>query len=222
MSVSLHRLRLPRRANEGLEEPLSGEERAGMIAATARKLEELLDILQVDHRCDHNTRDTPGRVARMLVNETMAGRFGALPAITAFENAQAFEHLIVTGPIAVRSTCAHHLMPIYGNAYIGILPAADGRIIGLSKYDRIVEHFAARLQIQEELVQQIGRYVMETTAPRGLAVRISAVHMCKTHRGVHASHRSQMVTNAYFGALTIEPGLKDEFLRECHTLENGA
>lgn len=222
MSLNLHRLRPPRRSNEALDEPLTSEERAGMIAAATRKYEELLDILQVDHRFDHNTRDTPGRVARMLVDEAMAGRFSAPPVITAFENAQNFEHLIITGPIAVRSTCAHHLMPIYGHACIGILPASDGRIIGLSKYDRIVDHFAARLQIQEELVQQIGRHIMDTTAPRGLAVRISAVHMCKTHRGVHASHRSRMVTNAYFGALAAEPGLKEEFLRECATLERAA
>ncbi len=222
MSLSLHRLRPPRRSNEALDEPLTSEERAGMIAAATRKFEELFDILQVDHRCDHNTRDTPARVARMLVDETMAGRFGVPPSITAFENVGNFEQLIVTGPITVRSTCAHHLMPIYGHACIGILPAADGQIIGLSKYDRIVGHFAARLQIQEELVQQIGRHIMDATAPRGLAVRISAVHMCKTHRGVHASHRSRMVTNAWFGALAAEPGLRDEFLRECATLERAA
>ena len=222
MSLSLHRLRLPRRSNETLDEPLTNEERAGMITAATRKFEELFDILQVDHRCDHNTRDTPARVARMLVNEIMAGRFAAPPTITTFENVKKFEQLIVTGPIAVRSTCAHHLMPIYGHACIGILPAANGRIIGLSKYDRIVDHYASRLQIQEELVQQIGQHIMDATAPCGLAVRISAVHMCKTHRGVHASHRSRMVTNAYFGALANEQGSKDEFLRECAPLERAA
>ena len=86
--------------------------------------------------------------------------------------------------------CAHHLMPIYGHAYIGILPSASGKIIGLSKYDRIVDYFATRLQIQEELVKQIGDYVVDMTKPRGLAVRICAVHMCKTQRGVRASRRS--------------------------------
>ena len=219
MSVSLHRLRSGRRSNEALDQPLTDDQRAAMIAAATRKLEELLDILQVDHHCDHNTRETPGRVARMLIDETMAGRFRAPPAITAFDNAGRFDGLIVTGPIEVRSTCAHHLMPIYGNAYIGIVPAADGHVIGLSKYDRIVDHFAARLQIQEELVQQIGSHIMQKTAPRGLAVRISAVHMCKTHRGVHASHRSRMVTTSYFGALTGDQALKAEFSRECSSIE---
>jgi GTP cyclohydrolase I len=220
--VNVHRLHLPRRANEALDLPLTAEEQAAMIGAASRKFEELLDILKVDHRLDHNTRDTPRRVARMLVEETMAGRFSEPPSITTFENTEQFESLIVTGPIAIRSTCAHHFMPIYGNACIGILPAPDGKIIGLSKYDRIVQHFASRLQIQEELVQQIGRYLAEKTAPRGLAVRISAVHMCKTHRGVHASHRSRMVTNAYFGELKTDKALKDEFLRECANLELAA
>ena len=221
MSVSLQRMRPGRRSNEALDQPLTPEQRSAMIAAATRKFEELLEILQVDHRFDHNTRDSPARVARMFVEETMAGRFNPPPTITAFDNAGQFENLIVTGPIDVRSTCAHHFMPIYGHAYIGVVPRRHGRIIGLSKYDRIVEHFAARLQIQEELVQQIGAHVMETTAPLGLAVRISAVHMCKTHRGVHATHRSRMVTTSYFGSLATDQFLKDEFLRESASIERG-
>lgn len=86
MSLSLHRLRPPRRSNEALDEPLTSEERIGMIAAATRKFEEPFDILQMDHRCGHNTRDTPARVARMLVDETMAGRFAAPPATTALDD----------------------------------------------------------------------------------------------------------------------------------------
>ena len=219
MSVSLHRLRPGRRSNEAMDEPLTVEERGVMIAAAARKLEELLDVLRVDHQSDHNTRDTPARVARMLVNETLAGRFAPPPTITAFENAEQYASLLVTGPITVRSTCAHHMMPIYGNAYIGIVPSPHGRIIGLSKYDRIVDHFSARLQIQEELVQQIGRYIQDATSPNGLAVRISAVHMCKTHRGVRASGLSRMVTNAWFGHMKGDAALRQEFLQECSNLD---
>jgi GTP cyclohydrolase I len=103
--------------------------------------------------------------------------------------------------------------------YIGILPAAEGKIIGLSKYDRIVEYFASRFQIQEELVKQIGQYIMDMTSPRGLAVRISAVHMCKTQRGVRASHRSRMVNTYYWGELASDSALKGEFLQECATLD---
>ena len=133
----------------------------------------------------------------MYIEELMAGRFSEPPAITEFDNVQRFNEMIVIGPITLRSTCAHHLMPIYGEAYIGVLPSADGKIIGLSKYDRIVEHFGARLQIQEELVQQIGDFIWQRTAPQGLAVRISAVHMCRTQRGVRGSQQGRMVTSAY-------------------------
>ena len=186
-----------------------------MIEAAAGQLEELFHVLRIDHRDDHNTRDTPRRVAKMLVEETLAGRFSLPPKITTFDNAHAFEGLIVTGPIEVRSTCAHHLMPIVGEAHIGILPSAAGRIVGLSKYDRVVDHFCRRLQIQEELTQQIGLHLMDLTEPRGLAVRISATHMCKTHRGVQATHNSKMVTFCYLGDFAADPLLRSEFTREC-------
>ncbi len=219
MSVSIHRFRTGRRANEVLDHALSAAEQSAMISAAASKLEELFEVLQIDHRNDHNTQDTPRRVAKMFVTEMMKGRYSAPPEITEFENVQGFDQLLVTGPIELRSTCAHHLMPIYGQAYVGVLPSAGGKIIGLSKYDRIVEHFASRLQIQEELVKQIGNYIIAKTAPRGLAVRVSAVHMCKTHRGVRASHKGRMVTTAYFGEMASDPQLKQEFLQECIGLE---
>ncbi|QFU14845.1 GTP cyclohydrolase I [Microvirga thermotolerans] len=211
----------PRLCNEALSEPLGEAERSAMIAAAAKKVEELFDVLRIDHRNDHNTRETPMRVAKMFVEEILEGRYTAPPRITEFDNVQAYDQLIVTGPIEVRSMCAHHLMPIYGHAYIGILPAADGKIIGLSKYDRIVEHFAARLQIQEEMVKQIGQYILDMTRPRGLAVRISAVHMCKTQRGVRASRRSRMVNTYYWGDLSTDAELKREFIDECTTLDRG-
>jgi GTP cyclohydrolase I len=219
MNFHTRDLNLARLCNEALGQPLTEAEREAMMAAAAQKVEELFDILRVDHRNDHNTRETPQRVAKMYVEEILAGRFTAPPKITEFDNAQAYDQLIVTGPIEVRSMCAHHMMPIYGAAYIGILPSADGKIIGLSKYDRIVEYFASRLQIQEELVKQIGHYIMDMTSPRGLAVRISAVHMCKTQRGVRASHRSRMVNTYYWGEMASDAALKGEFVQECTTLD---
>jgi GTP cyclohydrolase I len=222
MSALVHRLAVPCRCNEAVDRPLESWEEAAMIAAAKGKLEELLEILQIDHKADHNTRDTPQRVAKMFVKELMRGRFSAPPKITDFDNAEGYDQLIVTGPLEVRSMCAHHMMPIYGHAYIGVLPAKDGKVIGLSKYDRIVDHFSGRLQIQEELVKQIGNFIMEKTQPRGLAVRISAVHMCKTHRGVHASHASRMVNTALYGEMLTNPSLKSEFLGECAVLERPA
>ena len=220
-SSTIHRLRPARLGNQGVEIPLDSAERAAMVGAATVKLAELFDILQIDHSNDHNTRDTPRRISKMFVEEIMRGRYSGPPEITEFENAEHFDQLIVTGPIDVRSTCAHHMMPFYGRAYIGIMPAPDGCIVGLSKYDRVVDYFASRLQSQEELVKQIGDFLVQKTAPTGLAVRISAVHMCKTHRGVKASHRGRMVSSAYWGALGEDSALKSEFLQECHGLERG-
>jgi GTP cyclohydrolase I len=222
MNFHTRQLKLARLCNQGLDQPLEDGEREAMIAAAAQKVEELFDVLRIDHRNDHNTRETPQRVAKMFVEEILQGRYTAPPRITEFDNAQAYDQLIVTGPLEIRSMCAHHLMPIYGHAVIGILPAADGKIIGLSKYDRIVEYFASRLQIQEELVKQIGQYIMDATKPRGLAVRVSAVHMCKTQRGVRASRRSRMVNTYYWGEMAKDAGLKSEFLQECVALDRSS
>lgn len=189
-----------------------------MIAAAAQKVDELLRILRVDVENDHNTRETPERVARMLVNEIMSGRFTRPPALTEFDNVTAASELIVTGPLAVRSMCAHHFMPIRGKAYVGILPGGSRGVVGLSKYDRVVEYFAARLQIQEELTHQIGQYLMEETEPAGVAVRISAVHMCKTHRGVRGDDDSRMITTAFFGSFDGRSDAKAQFLQECALL----
>jgi len=218
MSCTVHRLPASRLSNEavGVLEPA---EKTTMIAAAAGKLEELFEILQLDTKNDHNMQETPMRVAKMLVEDLMWGRYSEPPAVTEFENVERYDQLLVTGPIEVRSTCAHHLMPIVGHAVIGVLPSPDGKIIGLSKYDRIVHYFAARLQIQEELVAQIGKYIMDVTKPRGLAVRISAAHLCRTHRGVRASLDSRMVNSAFYGEFLTDPTLKSSFLQEALALE---
>ena len=208
--------------NQAVSGLMRDSDRMAMREAAAQKIEELFDVLLIDHRNDHNTRETPGRVAKMFVEEIMKGRFSSPPKITDFDNVERCDQLIVTGPLEVRSTCAHHLMPIFGHAVIGILPAPDGKIIGLSKYDRIVDYFSSRLQIQEELVKQIERFIVDNTAPRGLAVRMSAVHMCKSHRGVRASRASRMVNTTYYGDLATNMQLKGEFLQECAMLERSA
>ena len=216
---SLMNLVAPTRCNQTLARPLSDHEQQAMIEAAALKIAELLDILHIDHANDHNTLGTPMRVAKMMVRDINGGRFAAEPSITDFDNVDESEDLIVTGPIDVRSMCAHHMMPIYGKAFIGIVPSAQGRIIGLSKYDRVVQHFSARFQIQEELTSQIGRFLVDKTSPAGLAVRISAVHMCKTHRGVHAGHDSRMVTTFFHGVFDQDRDLRREFLDECRMIE---
>ena len=211
---------VPRLCNEAVG-VLGEAELSRMTTAAAQAIEQLFDVLRIDHRNDQNTRDTPRRVARMFVEELLRGRYTAPPPITDFENATANKQLIVTGPIEVRSMCAHHLMPIYGEAYIAVVPSASGKLIGLSKYDRIVDYFSARLQLQEELVSQIGQHIVEVTKPLGLGVRISAVHMCKTQRGVCSSRRGRMVNSWFFGELLENNSLRQEFLEECRALDPG-
>lgn len=222
MDNSILDLMIPRHGNDVIDHKLSESQCLAMISAAATKLTELFEILQIDHQNDHNTKDTPNRVAKMLIRETLSGRYTEPPHITDFENVGNFDQMIVTGPIKVRSTCAHHFMPIYGSAIIGIVPGAESRIIGLSKYDRIVDYFASRLQIQEELIKQIENYLIENTRPVGLAIRISAVHMCKTHRGVRASHSSKMTCTTFYGSIDQDAGRKAEFLNECAILERSA
>jgi GTP cyclohydrolase IA len=222
MNEIVNLMALPSRCNEAVHGLMNEAEKERMKQALAIKIEELFDILLIDHANDHNTRDTPERVAKMFVEETMRGRYGSPPRITEFDNVERCEQLIVTGPIEVRSTCAHHLMPIFGHAIIGVLPNPDGKIIGLSKYDRIVDHFAARLQVQEELVKQIERFIVEATEPRGLAVRISAVHMCKSHRGVRAPRASRMVNSSFYGELATDRDYRALFMQECAILEQRA
>lgn len=203
------------RASQALKRPLTDEERGDMIDAAEVKIGELFDILRIDYPRDHNTHGTPRRVAKSLINELLAGRFGPPPDITEFDNAERYDDLIITGPIILRSLCAHHMLPIYGSAYIGVVPSIDGKIVGLSKYDRIVEYFSRRMQSQEELVNQIGRFIVQRTRPEGLIVRISAVHMCKTHRGVAGNHESRMITTFAHGLLREDAALRAEFQAGC-------
>lgn len=206
------------RANQALPEPLTDRQRQEMIAKATVKLEELLEIFAIDHRSDPNTMDTAARVAKAFVDELLSGRYTKPPVITEFDGIQSAEGLVIAGPIDLRSMCSHHMMPIYGHVIIGILPGDSGRVIGLSKYDRIVDHFARRLQIQEELVRQIGEFIVAQARPRGLIVRVNAVHMCKTHRGVKGGHSGRMINTYAYGELQQEP-LRREFLLECAALE---
>ena len=114
----------------------------------------LLNALQIDYLKDHNTIDTPKRVAKMYVQEVFKGRYTPLPKITTFPNVKKLDELYTVGPITLRSMCSHHFVPIIGTVHIGVIP--DETLIGLSKFNRIVDWVGSRPQIQEELVVQIA------------------------------------------------------------------
>jgi GTP cyclohydrolase I len=122
----------------------------------------------IDTKHDHNAKGTPRRWAKMFINELYRGRYYPAPVITEFPNVNKVDELYVVGPIVLRSACAHHMAPIMGQVWVGVL--AKDTLIGLSKFHRIIEHIAARPQIQEELTTQIADALEELTAPEGIAV----------------------------------------------------
>ena len=150
---------------------------------------------------------TPFRIAKMYVNEIFAGTYNKEPEITIFSNERNYDQIVVSGPIAVKSMCSHHFMPFYGKAYIGYLP--DKHVIGVSKLSRIVDWYARRPQIQEELSEQIADYLMKNLKPKGIIVFMKAKHQCMTHRGVNDN--SEMITSVVKGDFSKNNSLKTEF-----------
>ncbi len=169
--------------------------------------EALLRSLVIDIDNDHNSQDTPNRVSKMYINETISGRYNPTPKVTSFPNVN-YEGLYVSGPIPIRSLCAHHWQNIVGNCWIGIHPEQE--VIGLSKFKTLVEHIASRPQIQEEMTTQIADIVSKYTKTPNVAVVVKAEHHCMTMRGVRA-HESDMTTAVIRGKFKDEASLKNEF-----------
>lgn len=174
-----------------------------------RAAEGLLDALVIDTERDHNTRDTARRMARMLVREVYAGRYTPRPDITDFPNAKRLDELYTVGPIAVRSACSHHLVPILGHAWIGCIPGE--RVIGLSKFARLAEWVLARPQIQEEAAVQLADELEVLVRPRALGVVISAQHLCMSWRGVRDAGAA-MTTSVMRGLFRESDSARAEFL----------
>ena len=191
--------------------PISSEERAEMIENIKKKYEEIFQILKIKPD-DPNSKDTPLRIAKMLVNELFDGRFSEPPKNTVFPNRQNVDELIISKGITVISTCSHHWQLIHGNCAIGYIPSKS--VIGVSKFSRIVDWFARRGQIQEELGEQIADYIEELIKPKALGVVIKAKHYCMIARGVRASEsHSEMITSVMRGYLRTNDKLRNEFLK---------
>ena len=174
----------------------------------AEAFQGVLKALIINTTDDHNTKDTARRVAKMFVHELFKGRYYPPPEVTAFPNAKKYDQIYITGPISIDSTCAHHFQPITGSCYIGIFP--DEKVIGLSKFNRMVDWIASRPQIQEEMTEQIADMVEKETSALGVAVIIKAEHFCMTARGVK-EHESEMMTSVVRGIFRDEPTTKAEF-----------
>ena len=197
-----------KRCNDNISELLSEEQIGIMQDNVENQFQKVLDALLIDTEKDHNTQETAKRVAKMMVREVFAGRYEPKPRITSFPNANQYDELYLTGPIKIRSTCAHHFQPIVGNAWVGIFPGKN--VIGLSKFNRLVDWVASRPQIQEEMTVQIADIIEKETQEEGVAVVVKAEHMCLTHRGVK-EHESDMTTSVVRGSLRNEESQKREF-----------
>ncbi len=190
---------------------ISEGERLEMIKQVEQKYEEIFDILRIS-REDPNSTQTPYRIAKMFVNELLIGRFSEPPQNTVFPNRKNVDELIISKGITVMSVCSHHWQPINGSCAIGYIP--DKHVLGLSKLSRVVDWFARRGQIQEELGEQIADYLEELIKPKALGVVIRAKHYCMIARGVKGSEsRSQMVTSVMRGYLRSNDKLRNEFMK---------
>jgi|TARA_B110000263_G_scaffold249349_1_gene266687 GTP cyclohydrolase I len=197
-----------KRCNDNISNLVTEKDITKIEKNVKKHFQKVLDALLIDTENDHNTQDTAKRVAKMLVREVFAGRYEPKPRITSFPNANQYDQLYLTGPIKIRSTCAHHFQPIVGNAWIGVFPGKE--VIGLSKFNRLVDWVASRPQIQEEMTVQIADLIEAETKAEGIAVVVKAEHMCLTHRGVK-EHESDMTTSIVRGSLREEETQKREF-----------
>ena len=189
--------------DEGELEPLQREVEAKMV--------EVLRSLVIDTDSDHNTQDTARRVAKMFVREVFNGRYVEQPPVTEFPNISSLNELMIVGPITVRSACSHHLCPIIGRVWVGVMPNENSALIGLSKYARLIEWVMARPQIQEEAIAQLAELLQDKMQPDGLAIVMEADHYCMQWRGVKDMD-SKMTNSIMRGSFLKDPNLRREFL----------
>ncbi|MFA5582740.1 MAG: GTP cyclohydrolase I [Bacteriovoracaceae bacterium] len=164
---------------------MTHEEREDKINKAAIAYSKFMDVVLPNWKEDPNSKDTPKRVAKMFINELWVGLYGEEPKITVFENLDKYTGIVFQGNIEVKSQCSHHHMPFIGKAHVAYIPSKNGKIIGLSKLNRVVEYFSRRPQVQENLTMQIHDYLTKILGKNlGVAVVIEANHTCVSHRGI--------------------------------------
>ena len=178
--------------------PLTEEEKQKMIEEAAVHYGRYMDALRIDWENDPNSLDTPMRVAKAFVNDLAKGVYCDPPKITAFDNINEYDGIVFQGNIKLHSFCSHHHLPFVGYAHVAYIPTAKGKVVGLSKLNRIVEFYARRPQVQENLTMQIHDHINKVcTENIGAAVVVEANHMCACVRGV--KHDATMKTSKLSG-----------------------
>ncbi|WP_276482307.1 GTP cyclohydrolase I FolE [Paraflavitalea pollutisoli] len=185
---------------------MSNAEKTQKIAGLFQQIMETLGL----DLTDDSLRGTPQRVAKMYVEEIFRGLNPQQePAMTLFDNKYRYDQLLVEKDITVYSHCEHHFVPIYGKAHVGYI--SSGKVVGLSKLNRLVDYYARRPQVQERLTMQIGKALQLALDTENVAVVIDAKHLCVASRGIRDTH-SATVTSFYGGKFG-NPAVKEEFLR---------
>jgi GTP cyclohydrolase I len=198
-------------ANDNISAFIEPGELDSLTKEVEEKVLAMLHSLVIDVEGDHNTRETARRVAKMYVMEVFRGRYVPPPKVTEFPNASHLNELMIMGPVTVRSACSHHLCPIMGKLWIGVMPNEDSDLIGLSKYSRIADWVLSRPQIQEEAIIQLADLLVTMVKPDGLAVVMEADHFCMHWRGVK-DNASKMVNSVMRGVFLENGALRREFL----------
>jgi len=172
-----------------------------------------LSSLGYDWRNDPNMKGTPKRVAKMYLNEVTKGSYDPPPIITSFDNQGGYDGIVFQGNISIKSLCSHHMQPFIGKCHVAYIPDPKGKVIGLSKLNRICDYFARRPQLQEQLTLQIHKFIDEVTIKnKGVAVLIEAQHLCVQLRGIE--HDSIMKTSKLSGNFFDNSiGTREEFYR---------
>jgi len=195
---------------EGKQARLSPQELEEIIDKASYHFGEFLTALGVDWRNDPNAHGTPKRVAKAYI-EKWQGRFSPLPDITAFPSA-GYDGLVVESNIPLISMCSHHHEQISGYVTVAYVPTQEGKVVGLSKLNRIVEHYGRRGQIQEQLTVQIHKAIDSICEGNlGVAVSIDATHACVSCRGVKHQGAS-MQTTKLSGCFMNEDSARAEFM----------
>jgi len=185
---------------------LSDEEKIEQIE---EKFRDIMNIMGLD-LTDDSLQGTPHRVAKMYIKEIFSGLNPEnKPAIKLFENKYQYKEMLVERNITFYSNCEHHFVPIIGKAHVAYI--SNGKVIGLSKLNRIVQFFAKRPQVQERLTIQIAEELKRVMETEDVAVLIDAVHLCVSSRGVQ-DFNSATVTSSYSGAFNNE-ATRNEFLK---------
>ena len=190
--------------------PLTEKEKEMMIMDAADAFGKFLDALKVDWKNDPNSDKTPFRVAKAYVNDLWAGRYESPPAITTFPS-DGYDGMVFEGGIPLTSMCSHHHQTIMGKVHVAYIPGADSQVIGLSKLNRLVEHFARRGAIQEQLTVAIHNAMHTIISDnKGVAVMIDATHNCVQCRGVKHGGAS-MKTSKLTGAFKDDAATRNEY-----------